>query len=67
MTHKDRRYGIAAEFTGHISGKRQFVVRFCGTYVEEHPTRQAAEKAVADRKAAGNTPMVKPSWTTVDA
>lgn len=29
----DRRYRIGHEFTGHESGKAQFVVRFCGEFV----------------------------------
>ena len=65
MAQKDRRYVITAEYTG--SPKKQFVIRFCGTYVSEHATRDLAEKEVAKRKATGNTPMVKPSWSQVEA
>jgi hypothetical protein len=65
MAQKDRRYSITGEFTG--KSKKQFVIRFCGTYVGEHATRDLAEKEVAERKATGNTPMVKPSWQTVEA
>ncbi|MES2300875.1 MAG: hypothetical protein V4521_02180 [Pseudomonadota bacterium] len=29
----DRRYRIGLEFTGHASGKPQYVVRFCGEFI----------------------------------
>ena len=30
---KDSRYTITKEYTGHESGKPQFVIRFCGEWV----------------------------------
>jgi hypothetical protein len=30
---RDERYAVALEFTGHASGKPQYVTRFCGEFV----------------------------------
>jgi len=65
MAQKDRRYAISGEFTG--APKKQFVIRFCGTYVSSHDTRDQAEKEIARWKASGTVPMVKPTWQTAEA
>lgn len=61
MALKDRRYSITSEFTGHISGKKRFVVRFCNEWVSEHETRHEAEQAIASWKKSGNIPTEKDS------
>lgn len=65
MAQKDRRYSVQGEFTG--APKKEFVIRFCGTFVSAHATRDLADKEVARRKAEMDTPMVKPSWSAVEA
>lgn len=55
MAQKDRRYNVAGEFTG--APKKQFVIRFCGTYVSAHDTRHDAEQEIARWKKA-----VKRRW-----
>lgn len=60
MAQKDRRYNVAGEFTG--APKKQFVIRFCGTYVSAHDSRHEAEQEIARWKKSGQTPMVKSSW-----
>lgn len=67
MAQKDRRYAITGEFTGHPSGKKRLVIRFCGTFVSDHATRHDAEKEIVKWKTSGNTPLVKPTWQTVEA
>ena len=38
----DNRYTTQLEYTGHISGTTQHVVRFCGDYVGDSETPQGA-------------------------
>jgi hypothetical protein len=38
----DARYTVTREFTGHASGKRQFVLRFCGDWIDSFTTYPAA-------------------------
>lgn len=47
---KDRRYSITPEFTGHESGKKRFVLRFCDKRVSDHATRYEAEQAIVAMK-----------------
>jgi len=57
MAQKDRRYTITAEFTGHASGKKRFVVRFTGNYVNDWATRHEAEQEICRWKQAGKVPV----------
>ncbi len=57
MAQKDRRYTITAEFTGHISAKKRYVVRFCDSYVNEWATRHEAEQEVCRWKKLGEHPV----------
>lgn len=57
MAQKDRRYTITAEFTGDISGKKRFVVRFCDSYVNDWATRHEAEQEVCRWKQSGEHPV----------
>lgn len=61
MAQKDRRYSINAEFTGHASGKKRHVVRFCNEYVSDHATRHEAEQEVVKWKNSGTVPSAKSS------
>lgn len=63
---KDRRYAISAEFTGHESGKKRFVLRFEGTFVSDHPTKHEAEQEINSFKKAGVVPMVKSTRVLVE-
>lgn len=51
----DGRYSIAKEYTGHISGKPQHVVRFADKFVGSHPTKEGAaairDKHMAERQS----------------
>jgi len=47
---KDRRYTVKPEFTGHISGKKRFVIRFLDKRITDHASRDEAEKEVARLK-----------------
>jgi hypothetical protein len=38
----DKRYSITQEFTGHASGKAQYVIRFCGGWVDSRSTYTSA-------------------------
>ena len=38
----DKRYTVTREFTGHASGKPQFVLRFCGDWIDSFTTYPAA-------------------------
>lgn len=67
MAQKDRRYAIAAEFTGHISGKKRFVLRFEGTRVNDFGSRYEAEQEVNRFKQSGTIPQVKSSRVLIDA
>lgn len=58
MAQKDRRYSIDAEFTGHASGKKRFVLRFEGTRVSDHASRYEAEQEIAKYKKAGTIPTL---------
>lgn len=58
MAQKDRRYTVDPEFTGHISGKKRFVLRFIGKRLSDHATRDEANKELARRKATGDHPPV---------
>ena len=58
MAQKDRRYSVTPEFTGHISGKKRFVLRFIGKFLTDHATRDEANKELARRKAEGDHPPV---------
>lgn len=58
MATKDRRFTVTSEFTGHISGKKRFVVRFCGERLDDFAKRDEAEKDVARRKKEGDHPVV---------
>ena len=53
MALKDRRYAISPEFTGHHSGKRQFVVRFNGKYINSFPVKHDAEMYISTLKEKG--------------
>lgn len=66
MAHKDRRYSINAEFTGHASGKKRFVLRFCNTYVSEHASRHEAEQEIVKWKNSGTVPNIKSSRVLVE-
>lgn len=37
----DKRYTINLEFCGHSS--KRFVLRFCGKYIDNYPSKTAAE------------------------
>lgn len=65
MAQKDRRYAIDAEFTGHASGKKRFVLRFEGTRVSDHATRYEAEQEVNRFKQSGTVPNVQASRVLV--
>ncbi|QOI72040.1 hypothetical protein pEaSNUABM50_00016 [Erwinia phage pEa_SNUABM_50] len=67
MAQKDRRYSIAAEFTGHISGKKRQVLRFCGACVSDHATRHEAEQEIVKWKASGEVPAVQSQRVLVEA
>ena len=41
----DRRYTITREYTGHASGRPQYVTRFEGKWVDAAPTLADARKA----------------------
>ncbi|SOK58287.1 hypothetical protein [Yersinia phage fHe-Yen9-04] len=62
MAHKDRRYNVNPEFTGHESGKKQFVIRFCGDFVSSHSKRDEAEKEIARWKSTGTVPHIGKQW-----
>ena len=40
---KDNRYTIGLEYTGHISAKPRFVLRFCGEFITDKSTKEHAE------------------------
>lgn len=67
MAQKDRRYAINAEFTGHVSGKKRFVLRFEGTRVDDFASRHEAEQEVNRFKKSGTTPNVKSTRVLVEA
>lgn len=66
MAQKDRRYAIVAEFTGHVSGKKRFVIRFEGTRVSDHASRHEAEQEVSRFKKSGQVPNVQGSRVLVE-
>lgn len=59
MAQKDRRYTVTPEYTGHISGKKRFVLRFIGKFLTDHETRDEANKELTRRKAEKDHPPVK--------
>lgn len=67
MAQKDRRYTITAEFTGHISAKKRFVVRFCDRWVNDWATRHEAEQEIARWKKSGEHPEMGVQYNTVTA
>lgn len=67
MAQKDRRYAINAEFTGHTSGKKRFVLRFEGTRVDDFGSRHEAEQEVNRFKKSGQVPNVQGSRVLVEA
>ena len=40
--NKDTRYSIQREYTGHISGEPQYVLRFCGVWISSSETLEGA-------------------------
>lgn len=67
MAQKDRRYAINAEFTGHASGKKRFVLRFEGTRVDDFASRHEAEQEVNRFKKSGTIPNVTSTRVMVEA
>lgn len=50
----DKRFTITKEFTGHLSGKPQWVVRFMGEYVGSDTTKKGAADFLARYQAGRN-------------
>lgn len=44
----DKRYSIGREYTGHISGKPRYVLRFMGDYVGDFATKAEAGNAMVE-------------------
>lgn len=54
----DSRWTIDPEFTGHASGKRQFVIRFCGDWIDSRPTYASAVVRAVGAKAVRDGALV---------
>lgn len=55
----DSRYTVDQEFTGHPSGKAQFVVRFCGEWVDSRSTYPAAVLRAVGHKSARENGIIE--------
>ncbi len=53
----DKRHTVTREFTGHISGKPQFVARFCGEWCGSRGTVEGALELLEELEALRHDQM----------
>jgi len=54
----DSRYTIGQEFTGHASGKPQFVIRFCGEWIDSRSSYSAAVLRATGHRIARDASLI---------
>ena len=47
----DKRYTVEQEYTGHISGRPRWVLRFCGERIDDYHKERSGWQAAAQHKA----------------
>jgi hypothetical protein len=53
----DKRYSIGRSYTGHASGKPQYVVQFANEHIGQHETREGAEALARQHAAKRNADL----------